>query len=268
MPSFAVIGASRGIGLEFVRQLVREPCQLRSDSQVFAIVRDPKASYLQPVLKGHKNVHVIQADVTDPHSCERAAQDISALSGGALDVLIHCAARTDKTRIFRGFNDYKDLDELDADFIDAFKVNALGVIHGISTLLPLLRRGAEKKIVVLNTEGASPTLTLRSGAADVAAYCTTKAATAMITAKYAAALGREGFVVVSMAPGLVNTSATAGAEATQAFQAVMDRMAEAGLRPELLSPEQSVGAQLKIIGSLSGDKNGAFLSYTGDVIPY
>ncbi|KAI0655702.1 NAD-P-binding protein [Cubamyces menziesii] len=263
MPSFAVIGASRGIGLEFVRQLAT-----KSESQVFAIVRDPKASYLQPVLEGHKNVHVIQADVIDPHSCERAAEAIGTLSGGALDVLIHCAAQTDKTRIFRGFDDYKDLDELDADFLDAFKVNALGVIHGISTLLPLLRRDTEKKIVVLNTEGASPTLTLRSGAADVAAYCTTKAATAMITVKYAASLTREGFVVVSMAPGLVDTSATAGAEATKAFQAVMNRMAEAGLSPELLTPEQSVAAQLKVIENLSGDKNGAFLSYNGDVIPY
>ncbi|KAI0334277.1 NAD-P-binding protein [Cubamyces sp. BRFM 1775] len=263
MPSFAVIGASRGIGLEFVRQLAR-----KSDSQVFAVVRDPHASYLQPDLEGHKNVHVIQADVTDPHSCQRAAQEISALCGGALDVLIHCAANTDRARIFRGFDDYRDLEELDVDFVDAFKVNALGVIHSISTLLPLLRRGTEKKIVVLNTEGASPTLTLRSGAADVAAYCTTKAATAMITAKYATGLGHEGFVVVSMAPGLVNTSATAGAEATQAFQAVMDRMTEAGLRPELLTPEQSVVAQLKVIASLSAERNGEFLSYTGDVIPY
>ena len=56
--------------------------------------------------------------------------------------------------------------------------------------------------------------------------------------------------------------------ATKAFQAVMNRMAEAGLSPELLTPEQSVAAQLKVIENLSGDKNGAFLSYNGDVIPY
>ncbi|CDO69945.1 hypothetical protein BN946_scf184836.g19 [Trametes cinnabarina] len=264
MPSYAVIGASRGIGLEYIRQLAKG-----QDSIVFAVVRDPASSYLQHVLAEHANVHVIQADVTDPHSLQRAAEQTSILSGSSLDLLIHNAARTDTRLNFRGFDDYKDLDELDSDFIDSFKVNTLGVVHSIAAFLPLLRRGTDKKIVVLNTEGASVSLTLRSRVADVAAYCTTKSAAAMVAAKYAAALGKEGFVVVSMAPGVVDTSSTSADEtAAESFKQVMVRMAEAGFHPELLTPAQSVEKQLTVINGLGQEMNGAFLSYTGHPIPY
>lgn len=81
--------------------------------------------------------------------------------------------------------------------------------HSIAAFLPLLRLGAAKKIVLLNTEGASPALSVRAGSADVAAYCTSKAASAMIAAKYAARLSGEGFVVVSLCPGVVDTEETA-----------------------------------------------------------
>ncbi|KAI9061881.1 NAD(P)-binding protein [Trametes sanguinea] len=264
MSSYVVVGASRGIGLEYVRQLAE-----KQDALVFAIVRNTSSPYLQHILAEHSNLHVIQADVMDPHAVERAAMEMSGLSGGSLDVLIHNAARTDMRSNFRGFNDYKDLDELDSDFIDSFKVNTLGVVHSIHAFLPLLRRGTEKKIIVLNTEGASVSLTLRSGAADVAAYCTTKAAAAMVTAKYAAAPSKEGFVVVSIAPGVVDTSATSADDtAAETFQRIVERMAEAGFRPELLTPAQSVAKQLKVIEGLTQELNGALVSNTGDVIPY
>ena len=48
----------------------------------------------------------------------------------------------------------------------------------------------------------------------MAAYGMTKAAAVMAATKFAIMLKDEGFVVVTLAPGMVNTSATAGADST------------------------------------------------------
>nr|VWP01196.1 Adenylate cyclase [Ganoderma boninense] len=70
MPSYAVVGASRGIGLEYVRQLAS-----RSDAVVFAVVRSPETStHLKDVAAGFKNIHIIAGDVTD-HSTLEASPD-------------------------------------------------------------------------------------------------------------------------------------------------------------------------------------------------
>lgn len=91
-------------------------------------------------------------------------------------------------------------------------MNTLGVIHSIAAFLPLLRASAAptKKIVVINTPGADIQFARKAGAADMAAYGITKAATLMATAKYAIKLKGEGFVVVSLAPGVVDISDTLG----------------------------------------------------------
>ena len=87
MPSYAVVGASRGIGLEYVRQLVSRSTPdyvyiahalvdiriqaARPDSIVFAVVRNAANSkHLQAAIQGLKNVHVLEADVADYRSLE------------------------------------------------------------------------------------------------------------------------------------------------------------------------------------------------------
>lgn len=126
----------------------------------------------------------------------------------------------------------KDLDELDADFVDAvsteppfamsrpfelspqqFKINTLGVVHSVSAFLPLLQRSTAptRKIVVISSGGAIPARVVRTSETGIVAYCTTKAAAVMVAAKYAARLATERFAVVSMNPGVVDTSGTAAA---------------------------------------------------------
>lgn len=45
---------------------------------------------------------------------------------------------------------------------------------------------------------------------------------------------------------------------------MIDELGEAGLNTELLTPSQSVAAQLAVIERLTPEDNGAFLSYTGE----
>ncbi|KAI0688580.1 NAD(P)-binding protein [Cerioporus squamosus] len=250
MTSYAIVGASRGIGLEYVRQLAARP-----NSIVFAVVRNAaKSTHLQAATKGLKNVH-------------KAAKQVSEVTGGKLDYLIHNAARMEPGPVMRGFDDYANMDELDADFITSYKINALGVIHSISAFLPLLRAAPTKRIVVISTAGADPTFVRKAGIANMTAYGMTKAAALVATTKYALKLQDEGFVVISMSPGLVDTSGTMGENGAPEIHDLVvgasEDMKKQGVSIEMETPEESVSAQLKVIDALEPSDNGLFFAHTG-----
>lgn len=98
------------------------------------------------------------------------------------------------------------------------------MIHSISAFLPLLRAGSAKKIVVISTGGAVPQLVLQADIANMCAYGATKAAAALATTKWALQLKGEGFVVVSLTPGLVDTTDTFGESGMFMFVLVDERM--------------------------------------------
>ncbi|PIL26451.1 hypothetical protein GSI_12209 [Ganoderma sinense ZZ0214-1] len=262
MPSYAVIGASRGIGLEYFRQLAA-----RQDSTVFAVVRNPAGSaHLNVAIAGLQNVHVVEADVADYPTLEHAAREISYVTGGKLDVLIHVAANV----IMKGFDDYDNMDELDAEFMVTYKTNALGPVHPITVFLPLLRIRASstRKIVVLSAGAAESKFNLIFEHARMAAYGMSKAAALIATTKFAVKLKDEGFVAVSLNPGFVDVSGTRSASANdkdrEAIAVFGDRSAaEFGATFALTSPEASVSAQLKIIDGLKPPDNGLHLTRDG-----
>ena len=69
-----IVGASRGIGLEFVRQL------LLGGHRVYAVIRDPaNASHLWSLAgSGSAKCELLQCDVTNEQSIQRLAQDLIA----------------------------------------------------------------------------------------------------------------------------------------------------------------------------------------------
>ncbi|KAH9837557.1 uncharacterized protein C8Q71DRAFT_753147 [Rhodofomes roseus] len=209
MPTYAVIGATRGVGLEIVRQLAANP-----DNTVFATARNvEKSLHLAKVIQEApaKNVVALQADVVDHRSLKVAAEKIAQATGGALDVLIHNAAKMDYANgnLYRSLTEYESMDALDAEFIEAFKVNTLGAIHSVDAFLPLLRKGSTKKIVIISTDGGERDVVWKTGTTILAAYCVTKSAENMVMTKYAAELVDEGFIVAAISPGVVDVSGTA-----------------------------------------------------------
>ncbi|KAI0675781.1 NAD-P-binding protein [Trametes maxima] len=248
--SYAIIGASRGIGLEYVRQLAK-----KTDTIVFAIVRNKQGSkHLAPVANNYQNVHVVEGDVADYKSLERAAQQVSSIFGGKLDYLIHNAAKMEGGKILH--------------FADAFKVNAVGTVHSITAFLPLLRAGTTKKIVVIASGAGLPQMVYGSGIGNMVQYGTTKAAQILITTKWALTLKDEGFVVVSLNPGHVSTAETNIAPPDPAVrvmvQKVVEEMRARGLKYETQTAEASVKLQLQVIGGLKESDNGAFYEHTGE----
>ncbi|KAI0691688.1 NAD-P-binding protein [Earliella scabrosa] len=262
MTTYAIIGASRGIGLEYVRQLASKPAVT-----VFAVVRNAQTStHLTSAVSGLANVHVLEADVTHYASLEAAATQLSQITGGTLDCLIHNAARMDSDTFYRGFDSYANIDELDADFITAYKINTLGAVHSIAAFLPLLRASSAplKKIVVVNTGGALYKANIALGEAGMVAYSVTKAAELMAATKWALKLKDEGFVVISLTPGLVDTSSTSKPEEhTRTLAEHVEILKQRGFPVELETPEQSVFKQLKVVEGLKSSDNTRFFQHNG-----
>ncbi|PIL30283.1 hypothetical protein GSI_07463 [Ganoderma sinense ZZ0214-1] len=259
MPSYAVIGASRGIGLEFAS---------RSETVIFAVVRNPEGStHLRDVAASFTNVHVISGDVVDYSSLECATKQVSQVTGGKLDYLIHNAANLDVNTVFKGFDDYANMEELDSAFISAYKINSLGPIHAVTAFLPLLRASNTKKIVDIGSGAEDSKSTRALRLSKTVAYAMIKAAALLAATKFAVKLQDEGFVVVTLSPGMVDCSATAGADS----KALADSLKEfsssvkknTGLEVTPQTPEESVAAQLKVIDGLEPSHNGLFLQHTG-----
>ncbi|KAI0753731.1 NAD-P-binding protein [Fomes fomentarius] len=288
MTSYAVIGASRGLGLEFIRQLANRP-----NATVFAVVRNARTStHLTSVAEGSKNVHIVEADVVDYKSLERAAKQISEITGGTLDCLIHNAALID-SKVGRGYDDYADMDELDAEFTKTvrlsshyttshgigthqsllflsiqYQVNTLGAIHSIFAFLPLLRASSAtlKKIVVISSAAADYKFINTAGQVNTTAYGITKAATVLATTKWAVKLKDERFVVVSLSPGMADTSGTSEndpAASRAGFVRLEEQFKQAGVALPLQTTEESVSGQLKVIDELKPSDNGLHLAHTG-----
>lgn len=256
MPSYVVVGGSRGIGLEFVRQL-----SANADNTVIAVVRNKaKIVFLEEILKQRSNIHVVEADVVDADSLKAAAAETAKITGGSLDVLVHNAARTEKENAHKSFLDYPSDEALETEFVTAFRVNVLGIIYSVNAFLPLLRQGSTKRILVISTAGGDVDTVRQMKIGNMSAYGTTRAGSNMVVAKWALLLADEGFFVVGVSPGIVDCSATSdtGRPAEGSVNAAKEiRKLVPGFKP--LTPQQSVEKILELFEGAGPEDNGTLL---------
>ena len=90
MASFLVTGASRGLGLAFIKELSsRDSSEV---SNIFAGARDNVAA-LQELSQNDPRVQFVKLDVSNQESVKQAAAEVEKkLDGKGLDVLINNAA--------------------------------------------------------------------------------------------------------------------------------------------------------------------------------
>jgi NAD(P)-dependent dehydrogenase (short-subunit alcohol dehydrogenase family) len=222
-----VTGANRGIGLEFVRQL------LARGDHVVAGVRDPTHAETLTALAATAGdrLRVRTCDVASDASVAAFAAELGA---GAVDLLINNAG------VMGGRHQRVD----DMDFAAAertFSVNALGPLRVALALLLALRRGTGKKLVHV-TSGMGSIGDNQSGGSY--AYRMSKAALNMASKSLAVDLRREGIASVVINPGWVQTD-MGGAGAT-------------------LGVDESVRAMLAQIDAVTLARSGAFLNYRGN----
>ncbi|KAI0077083.1 NAD(P)-binding protein [Panus rudis PR-1116 ss-1] len=266
MVSFVVTGANRGIGFEFVRQLSANP-----DNVVFATTRNKEQSQdLLALQAQHKNLHILVADITDVAALKAAAQEVGKVTGGTLDVLINNAGLIPEERVHYKLDDYANGEEqlLEEDFIAAFKVNAIGVVHTTNAFLPLLKNTAKTstaKVITLSTGLADTEYVVLTEWPVANAYSVSKAATNMVVAKYAAEYKNDNFVFLALSPGYVPTK-TPPPEAQEFIKLMESRFHKAF--PEWdgkpLTPTESVKLQLDVIEKATPKTTGAFISQYGN----
>ncbi|KAH8703869.1 hypothetical protein BGW36DRAFT_288702 [Talaromyces proteolyticus] len=266
MPSYAITGAARGLGLELVKQLSSNP-----SNTIFGIVRNPdNAISLASLAKLNPNVHIIEADVGNPELLASAATAVSKLTGGVLDILIHNAAATDLATLSLPPSQLPvDAELLHKAFKDTLDTSVFGAIMVTNAFLPLVRRGNEKKIVHISSGMAEIDLIKKTGISYGVAYSAGKAALNVIVAKYAAELAPESIKVLALSPGWVDTYEgpipiprelrDATEKMLQEFQKV-----EPNLKGQL-SKEESVRDQIDVIqNKLDMSLSGAFVSHHGN----
>lgn len=241
-----VTGANRGLGLEFVRQL------LARGERVIAACRHPgKATALNTLAGEHPGrLHVLPLDVAQPKSHAELARELPLVlgdddetGGGRIDLLVNNAG------VLHSGERFGQLAA--AHLEDSFRTNAMGPFLLTQALAPLLaeaspeqgRRGA--RVANLSSQLGSIGNCARFGTPS---YNISKAAQNMATALLAHALADRGIVVVALHPGWVQTE-MGGEQATE-------------------TAPDSVAGLLRVIDGLEPRDSGGFRDWQGRTLPW
>lgn len=223
-PVVLITGANRGLGLEFARQF--------SDAgwQVIGTARKPATA----TDLAETGATVVQLDVTDADSVARLAAE---LDGRPIDLLINNAGVIDRNA---------SLSELDVDTVGwILDVNVLGPMRVTQALLPNLSAGARKTVVNISSRLGS---LAQNESGGLYGYRESKVALNMFTVSLANEFRDQGFIVVAMNPGWVQT--------------------DMGGENAALTPEQSVSGMRSVIEGLTLDDTGTFRAHSGGQEPW
>ncbi len=264
-----VTGANRGIGLEFVRQL------LARGEHVVAACRHPgKATALNGLAGEHPGrLHVLPLDVAEPKSRANLLHELPLVLGeddagapGRLDLLINNAG------VLHSGERFGHVEQ--ALLEDSLRTNAIGPFVLAQALAPLLRDrdssgvaggtvnqasigerldrtpgnpAATHHTVIANISSqlGSITNTTRFGTPS---YDISKAAQNMGSVLLARALAERGIVVLALHPGWVQTE-MGGAQAQ-------------------VTPADAVAGLLRVIDAATPAQSGSFLDWRGEALPW
>ncbi len=128
------------------------------------------------------------ADVTDVESLNLAADRVSNITGGDLDVPINNAGILPERSAFKTVVDSSQ-EVLEEDLIASFKVNVVGVANTVKAFMPLIRKGEVKKVIYISSIMADMGLVNGFSIDNAGPYAVSIAAGNMLIAKYHAAAG-------------------------------------------------------------------------------
>ncbi|KAF2812003.1 short-chain dehydrogenases/reductase [Mytilinidion resinicola] len=262
MPSYIVVGASRGLGYAWLQNLSASP-----SNTVVGLVRTPTPVIDQLASDKISNVRVLPADMTDPVSLSAAAAEVSKLTNGSVDYLIvngayqnHPVASLTPT----AFIGKEEL--LREEMRTHVDVNLTGVMFAINAFLPLVRQSSIKKIIVLTSGLADLEGTKSGGLASAVVYSALKAALNMVVLKYSIELKEEGVVFLALSPGVINTRLDTPSEEDLASMMAMMQKFQAHY-PHWTGPmkaEESVAMMKDVIEKVTIEESGEFLSHKGN----
>lgn len=225
-----VTGANRGIGLEFVRQL------LAGGDRVVAACRHPgKAAALNSLTGEYPGrLHVLPLDVASEKSRAELVRELPLVCEH-IDLLINNAG------VLHSGERFGQLSAAHLD--DSFRTNASGPLLLTEALAPSLSNGS----TVANLSSTLGSIA-STGQFGTPSYNISKAAQNMASVLLAHALRDRGIKVVALHPGWVQTEM--GGDGAQ------------------ITAATSVAGLLRVIDGLTLDDSGRFLDWQGHAQPW
>ena len=229
MSRVLISGASRGIGLELVKQYAA------AGDEVIACVRDTgNAAQLDEVASGADNITVQQMDAGDPASIEAAA---AAIGDAPIDVLINNAGAVG--------GQHQSLDDVDIEeWHRTLDINTIGPLLISRAFKSNLAASGDGKLMIVTSQLAASTWPM----GGMYIYSTTKAGVSKVGQILALDWKEEPITVGLMHPGWVQTDM-------------------GGPHAEITAEESASGIRSVIAGMTKAD-SGNFYKWNGEIHPW
>lgn len=226
-----ITGANRGIGLQMVKQAVK------NGWRVYACCRHPDraADLIQvaSMVPGQVSVHVL--DIADTAQIQALAYELRSTP---LDWLINNAGVYGSDH-----NQFGNTDE--ADWLETFRINTIGPMKMAECFVENLAAGQDKKLISLSSKMGSMA---DNGSGGSYIYRSSKAALNAVMTSLAIDLKPKKITCLIMHPGWVRTDM-------------------GGPNGEIDSAE-SVNNMFELINNASLDDSGSFYDIDGTIIPW
>jgi NAD(P)-dependent dehydrogenase (short-subunit alcohol dehydrogenase family) len=230
MATYLVTGTNRGIGLEFVKQL------LARGETVLATCRDiDKAEALTALQQDNDKLELFELDVSDPESRNNFPK---RLAGKAIDVFINNAGVYGPRGASFGNVEPQE-------WAEVLLINSIAPVLLTQLLIDNFRQGRGKKLVYISSKMGS--IDDNQGGGQYI-YRTSKAALNAAVKSLAVDLADAGFSAAVLHPGWVQT--------------------DMGGPNALIDTKTSVEGMLAVIDELDMEKSGQFLNYDGSTIAW
>ncbi|KAI9741237.1 MAG: hypothetical protein M1834_002953 [Cirrosporium novae-zelandiae] len=250
MPTWIIVGASRGIGLEFVRQLLA-----RGDRVIATLRNKARATQLVSLADNAPKgaCHLLQCDLTSETSITNFVKEIPALVQGTIDYVVLNAG------VLKYPNRATEISY--GDFVYHLKTNTIGPII---TAQKLLQTQIPIGTIVFMSSDSGSAQRIRLFEDGFAAYAASKCALNQMLRNMDSELKKKEVrtTILAMHPGEVETSI---------FNPNRDMGAEADINWEVegvMQPEESVLAMLKVIPSKTIEQSGTFWTWEDKVTSY
>jgi len=244
--------ASRGLGLEFVRQLLE-----RTPAQVVALHRLAKTGELELLQQQHhERLRMVAVDLEDQTTVEAAGAAIQGMHS-RVDLLLNVAGILGDGKSKATPGPERSITGIDREWLTkTFEVNLIGHVMMTQALWPLLKRDkaeAPSKVVNLSARVGSISDNKLGGWYS---YRMSKASINMFTKTLSLEAKRINCAVLSLHPGTVDT------DLSKPFQGNV-------AQSKLFTPQHSVACMLDVVGSITDAKDGGkFFAYDGSEIPF